>query len=181
MKKFLRLVLFPLLLVLVGFAGGIYFGQKLDYKIFSDEPTFLYEQPISFEIKPVSCSTSNSVVDCNSIFDNDEETTWLSSTSTCIGSSLFISFDDSMYIDFLTIDEVVNNTSSNVKELQIEGAFGKKIVVLDTTDDFYEWIDLREVGQDFEITILSLYEENPASSDCGISEVAFYGANYFND
>jgi hypothetical protein len=181
MKKFIKLFLFPIFLMLGSFAGGIYFGQNLEYKIFSSIPTYLNEEPVSFTVEPIVCTNTSTVLDCHNVLDNDEETTWVTSTDSCIDSSILFTFDDYKYIEFLLIDETVNNYSSNVREIQIEGNFGKKIVVLDSPDDSYEWIDLKESGYEFEVTILSLYEEEPSSFDCGISEITFIGSDYFWD
>ena len=77
-------------------------------------------------------------------------------------------------IEFVTIDESVNNTSSNVKEIRI----GTRVFELTGDDSFAEWIDLLEKVGSLEFTILSLYEDPATSTDCGIEEITFYGRDY---
>ena len=74
---------------------------------------------------------------------------------SCVNSSIKIYFDEPKMIEFITIDESVNNTSSNVKEIQIGSIFE-----LTGDDSFSEWFDLLEKSRVFRIYYFKLIRKS---------------------
>ena len=162
--------------LIVIFFVGAYIGSNTS--LFNDQVDLndLYEgtEDLLKLINPSSCEDENEGANCTALFD-EAPTTWkASSGGSCINSTIKIYFDEPKMIEFITIDESVNNTSSNVKEIQI----GTRIFELTGDDSFTEWFDLLEMVEALEFTILSLYEDPATSTDCGIEEITFYGRDY---
>ena len=152
------------------FFVGAYIGSNTS--LFNDQVDLddLYEgtEDLLKLINPSSCEDENEGANCTALFD-EAPTTWEVSSGSCINSTIKIYFDE-----FITINESVNNTSNNVKEIQI----GTRVFELTGDDSFTEWIDLLEKVESLEFTILSLYEDPATSTDCGIEEITFYGRDY---
>ena len=163
-----------LVLVVIFFVGA-YVGSNTG--LFNDQVDLddLYEgtEDLLRSINPSSCEDENEGANCTALFD-EAPTTWEASSGSCINSTIKIYFDEPKMIEFVTIDESVNNTSSNVKEIRI----GTRVFELIGDDSFAEWIDLLEKVESLEFTILSLYEDPATSTDCGIEEITFYGRDY---
>ena len=163
-----------LVLVFV-FIVGTYVGSNTS--LFNDQVDLddLYEgtEDLLKLINPSNCEDENEGANCTALFD-EAPTTWEVSSGSCINSTIKVYFDEPKMIEFVTIDESVNNTSSNVKEIQI----GTRVFELSSDDSFTEWFDLLEKVESLEFTILSLYEETATSTDCGIEEITFYGRDY---
>jgi len=162
-------------LVVIFFVGA-YVGSNTS--LFNDQVDLdnLYDgaEDLLKLINPSNCEDENEGANCVALFD-EAPTTWkASSGGSCINSTIKIYFDEPKMIEFITIDESVNNTSSNVKEIQI----GTRIFELTGDDSFTEWFDLLEMVEALEFTILSLYEDPATSTDCGIEEITFYGRDY---
>ena len=169
-----------LVLVIIFFVGA-YVGSNTS--LFNDQEDLDYLEDLDdlYEgtedllklIKPSNCEDENEGAICTALFD-EAPTTWEVSSGSCINSTIRIYFDEPKMIEFVTIDESVNNTSSNVKEIQI----GTRVFELSNDDSFTEWFDLLEKVESLEFTILSLYEDPATSTDCGIEEITFYGRDY---
>ena len=161
--------------LIVIFFVGTYIGSNTS--LFNDQVDLddLYEgtEDLLKLINPSSCEDENEGANCTALFD-EAPTTWEASSGSCINSTIKVYFDEPKMIEFITIDESVNNTSSNVKEIQI----GTRVFELTGDDSFTEWIDLLEKVESLEFTILSLYEDPATSTDCGIEEITFYGRDY---
>ncbi|MEL0103651.1 MAG: hypothetical protein VW920_03010 [Gammaproteobacteria bacterium] len=161
--------------LIVIFFVGAYIGSITS--LFNDQVELvdLYEGTEDFLrlINPSNCEDENEGLNCVALFD-EAPTTWEASSGSCVNSSIKIYFDEPKMIEFITIDESVNNTSSNVKEIQI----GSRVFELTGDDSFSEWFDLLEKVESLEFTILSLYENPSTSTDCGIEEITFYGRDY---
>ena len=161
--------------LIVTFFVGAYIGSNTS--LFNDQVDLddLYEgtEDLLKLINPSNCEDENEGAICTALFD-EAPTTWEVSSGSCINSTIKIYFDEPKMIEFITIDESVNNTSSNVKEIQI----GSRVFELTGDDSFSEWFDLLEKIESLEFTILSLYENPATSSDCGIEEITFYGRDY---
>ena len=161
--------------LIVIFFVGTYIGSNTS--LFNDQVNLddLYEGTgdLLKLINPSNCEDENEGANCVALFD-EAPTTWEASSGSCVNSTIKIYFDEPKMIEFITIDESVNNTSSNVKEIQI----GNRLFELTGDDSFTEWIDLLEKVESLEFTIISLYEEPAASTDCGIEEITFYGRGY---
>jgi len=161
--------------LIVIFFVGAYIGSNTS--LFNDQVDLdeLYEgtEDLLKLINPSSCEDENEGANCTALFD-EAPTTWEVSSGSCINSTIKIYFDEPKMIEFITINESVNNTSNNVKEIQI----GTRVFELTGDDSFTEWIDLLEKVESLEFTILSLYEDPATSTDCGIEEITFYGRDY---
>ena len=167
-------ILKVLVLVVIFFVGA-YVGSNTNLFNDQEELDDLYEgtEDILKLINPSNCEDENEGANCVALFD-EAPTTWEASSGSCINSTIKIYFDEPKMIEFITFDESVNNTSSNVKEIQV----GTRIFELTVDDEFTEWIDLLEKVESLEFTILSLYEDPATSTDCGIEEITFYGRDY---
>ncbi len=163
-----------LVLVIIFFVGA-YVGSNTNLFNDQEELDDLYEgtEDLLTLINPSNCEDENEGANCLALFD-EAPTTWEASSGSCINSTIKIYFDEPKMIEFITIDESVNNTSSNVKEIQI----GTRVFELTGDDSFTEWFDLLEKVESLEFTILSLYEDPATSTDCGIEEITFYGRDY---
>lgn len=161
--------------LIVIFFVGAYTGSNTSLINNQVDMDDLYEGTEDFLklINPSNCEDENEGSNCVALFD-EAPTTWEASSGSCINSTIKIYFDEPKMIEFITIDESVNNTSSNVKEIQI----GSRVFELTGDDSFSEWFDLLEKVDSLEFTILSLYENPATSSDCGIEEITFYGRDY---
>jgi len=163
------------LVLVVVFIIGAYVGSNTS--LFNDQVDLddLYEgtEDLLKLINPSNCEDENEGANCTALFD-EAPTTWEVSSGSCINSTIKVYFDEPKMIEFVTIDESVNNTSSNVKEIQI----GTRVFELSNDDSFTEWFDLLEKVESLEFTILSLYEDPATSTDCGIEEITFYGRDY---
>jgi len=162
--------------LVVIFFVGVYVGSNTS--LFNDQVDLddLYDgtEDLLKLINPSNCEDENGGANCLALFD-EASTTWkASSGGSCINSTIKIYFDEPKMIEFITIDESVNNTSSNVKEIQV----GTRVFELTGDDSFTEWFDLLEKVEVLEFTILSLYEDPAISTDCGIEEITFYGKDY---
>ncbi len=167
-------ILKVLVLVVIFFVGA-YVGSNTNLFNDQEELDDLYEgtEDILKLINPSNCEDENEGANCVALFD-EAPTTWEASSGSCINSTIKIYFDEPKMIEFITFDESVNNTSSNVKEIQV----GTRVFELTVDDEFTEWIDLLEKVESLEFTILSLYEDPATSTDCGIEEITFYGRDY---
>ena len=170
-----------ILLLLVVFTLGLYIGSNSN--IFNSEPELqdLFEDNPLSTIYPSECTDDVDGAICNAVIGtrfSGENTTWMVDNGNCINSSIEVTFAEMKFIEFLTIEETVDATSDNVKEIQFEGTFGKLVVELSMTDDVMEWIDLNEGINTLKITINSIYESTPSSNDCGIENITFYGRDY---
>ena len=163
------------LVLVVVFIVGAYVGSNTNLFNDQEELDDLYEgtEDILKLINPSNCEDENEGANCVALFD-EAPTTWEASSGSCINSTIKIYFDEPKMIEFITFDESVNNTSSNVKEIQV----GTRVFELTVDDEFTEWIDLLEKVESLEFTILSLYEDPATSTDCGIEEITFYGRDY---
>ena len=163
------------LVLVVVFIVGAYVGSNTNLFNNQEELDDLYEgtEDILKLINPSNCEDENEGANCEALFD-EAPTTWEASSGSCINSTIKVYFDEPKMIEFITIDESLNNTSSNVKEIQI----GTRVFELTGDDSFTEWIDLLEKVESLEFTILSLYEDPATSTDCGIEEITFYGRDY---
>ena len=163
------------LVLVVVFIVGAYVGSNTSLFNNQEELDDLYEgtEDILKLINPSNCEDENEGANCVALFD-EAPTTWEASSGSCINSTIKIYFDEPKMIEFITIDESVNNTSSNVKEIRI----GTRVFELTGDDSFTEWFDLLEKVESLEFTILSLYEDPATSTDCGIEEITFYGRDY---
>ena len=163
------------LVLVVVFIVGAYIGSNTSLFNNQEELDDLYEgtEDILKLINPSNCEDENEGANCVALFD-EAPTTWEASSGSCINSTIKIYFDEPKMIEFITFDESVNNTSSNVKEIQV----GTRVFELTVDDEFTEWIDLLEKVESLEFTILSLYEDPATSTDCGIEEITFYGRDY---
>ena len=163
------------LVVIIIFFVGAYIGANTS--LFDNQEEVIYPaedtEDILKLINPSNCEDENEGAICTALFD-EAPTTWEVSSGSCINSTIKVYFDEPKMIEFITIDESVNNTSSNVKEIQI----GTRVFELTSDDSFTEWFDLLEKVESLEFTILSLYEEPATSTDCGIEEITFYGRDY---
>jgi len=161
--------------LIVIFFVGAYIGSNTS--LFNDQVDLddLYDgtEDLLKLINPSNCEDENEGANCTALFD-EAPTTWEVSSGSCINSTIKIYFDEPKMIEFITINESVNNTSNNVKEIQI----GTRVFELTGDDSFTEWIDLLEKVESLEFTILSLYEDPATSTDCGIEEITFYGRDY---
>ena len=163
-----------LVLVVIFFLGA-YVGSNTSLFNDQEELDDLYEgtEDLLRLINPSNCEDGNEGAICTALFD-EAPTNWEVSSGSCINSTIKVYFDEPKMIEFVTIDESVNNTSSNVKEIQI----GTRVFELSNDDSFTEWFDLLEKVESIEFTILSLYEDPATSTDCGIEEITFYGRDY---
>jgi hypothetical protein len=161
--------------LIVIFFVGAYIGSNTS--LFNDQVDLddFYEgtEDLLKLINPSNCEDENEGAICTALFD-EALTTWEVSSGSCINSTIKVYFDEPKMIEFITIDESLNNTSSNVKEIQI----GTRVFELTNDDSFTEWFDLLEKVESLEFTILSLYENPATSTDCGIEEITFYGRGY---
>jgi hypothetical protein len=163
-----------LVLVVIFFLGA-YVGSNTS--LFDNQEEIIYPdegiEDILRLINPSNCEDENDGANCLALFD-EAPTTWEANSGSCINSTIKIYFDEPKMIEFVTIDKSVNNTSSNVKEIQI----GTRVFELTSDDSFTEWFDLLEKVESLEFTILSLYEDPATSTDCGVEEITFFGKNY---
>ena len=127
--------------LIVIFFVGAYIGSNTS--LFNDQVDLddLYEgtEDLLKLINPSNCEDENEGAICTALFD-EAPTTWEVSSGSCINSTIKVYFDEPKMIEFITIDESLNNTSSNVKEIQI----GTRVFELTVDDEFTEWIDLLE-------------------------------------
>jgi len=167
----MRKNIITLLVAIVIFFIGAFVGASTN--IFSNEEID-FESALGI-LYPDQCIDENEGFNCTALSDG-LSTTWETNDDTCVSSRVQFTFSSPQFIEFITIDEALNMTSNNVKELQISGDFDTRIVELISEDTYLEWIDLNATVNSIEFTILSLYENPATSKDCGIKEITFYGS-----
>lgn len=126
---------------------------------------------------PVNCKDDENDNICNTLFEFDVKKffNWTVSNNKCEGSKIEVVFDDYKYIEFIVVSKSLQPTASNVNEFQISDGVQEISFELTKEESESTWVNLNSNVLSLELEILSLYEDSPISSNCGINEISFYG------